>query len=75
MKKPEISDRYDLNDIRKIREYNADRYAHMTPEHIVADTKAGAAELMAVIINRTTKNTVMVVSDENPTPVAIPAVS
>jgi len=75
MKKPDISDRFDLSDIRKIRDYNAERYAHMTPEEIVADTKSGASELMTAIMKRTTKNKVMIVSDENPTPVAIPAVS
>ena len=41
MKEPEISERFDLEDIRKIREYNAVRYEHMTPAEIVADTKAG----------------------------------
>lgn len=43
IKEPEISERFDLDDIRKIREYNAARYEHMTPAEIVADTKAGAA--------------------------------
>lgn len=28
---PEISERFDLDDIRKIREYNAARYEKMTP--------------------------------------------
>ncbi|MCM1267460.1 MAG: hypothetical protein NC302_06105 [Bacteroidales bacterium] len=42
----EISERFDLNDIRKIRAYNAGRYEHMTPAEIVADTKAGAAQLL-----------------------------
>ena len=42
---PEISERFDQDDIRKIREYNAVRYEGMTPAEIVADTKAGAAGL------------------------------
>ena len=75
MTKPEISNRFDLDDIRKIRDYNSERYASMTPQEIVADTKAGAAELMTAIANRSSKNTVMIISDENPAPVAIPAVS
>lgn len=75
MTKPEISNRFDLDDIRKIRDYNSERYASMTPQEIVADTKAGAAELMTTIANRSSKNKVMIISDENPTPVAIPAVS
>ena len=40
MKEPEISEHFDLDDIRKIRAYNAARYEHMTPAEIVADTKA-----------------------------------
>lgn len=52
MKEPEISERFDLNDIRKLREYNADRYEHMTPAEIVADTKAGAAELLEIMDRR-----------------------
>lgn len=47
IKEVEISERFDLNDIRKIREYNAARYEKMTPAEIVEDTKAGAAELLA----------------------------
>lgn len=46
---PEISERFDLDDIRKIREYNAARYEKMTPAEIVADTKAGAAQLLEIM--------------------------
>ena len=46
VKEPEISERFDLDDIRKIRAYNAERYMHMTPSEIVVDTKAGAADLL-----------------------------
>lgn len=49
IKEPEISERFDLDDIRKIREYNAARYEGMTPAEIVADTKAGAAEFLEKI--------------------------
>lgn len=52
IKEPEISERFDLEDIRKIREYNAARYQGMTPAEIVADTKAGAAELIEIMRNR-----------------------
>ena len=52
IKEPEISGCFDLNDIRKIREYNAERYEHMTPAEIVADTKAGAAELLEAMKKR-----------------------
>ncbi len=44
---PIISERFDLNDIRAIREYNAVKYEKMTPAEIVEDTRAGAAELLA----------------------------
>lgn len=52
MKELEISERFDLDDIRKIRTYNAARYEHMTPAEIVADTKAGAAELLVIMKKR-----------------------
>lgn len=52
VKEPEISERFDLEDIRKIREYNAARYEGMTPAEIVADTRAGAAELLEIMRKR-----------------------
>lgn len=38
--------------IWKIQEYNAARYEGMTPAEIVADTKAGAAELLEIMRKR-----------------------
>ena len=52
MKELEISERFDLDDIRKICTYNAARYEHLTPAEIVADTKAGAAELLEIMKKR-----------------------
>lgn len=52
IKELEISERFDLEDIRKIREYNAARYENMTPAEIVADTKAGAADLLEIMRKR-----------------------
>jgi hypothetical protein len=46
MNKPIVSERFDVNDIRRIREYNSLRHINMTPEEIVADTKKSAAELL-----------------------------
>ncbi len=46
MNKPIISERFDVEDIRKIREYNSLRHIKMTPAEIVEDTKKGAAELL-----------------------------
>ena len=54
VEEPEISERFDLDDIRKIREYNAARYEGMTPAEIVADTKAGAADLLEIMRKRKT---------------------
>ena len=65
MSKPEISDRFDLEDIRAIRDHNSMRHNDMTPEEIVADTKAGAARVMRDIKNRTANNNVKVVSCES----------
>lgn len=47
MNKPTISERFDVEDIRKIREYNSLRHIKMTPSEIVEDTKKGAAGLLA----------------------------
>ena len=52
IKEPEISERFDLEDIRKIRAYNAARYEHMTPAEIVADTRAGTADLLEIMKKR-----------------------
>lgn len=46
MNKPVVSDRFDVDDIRRIREYNSMRHINMTPEEIVEDTKKGAMALM-----------------------------
>lgn len=47
MKEPIISERFDVDDIRKIREYNAARYKNMTPEEIISDTHKGAEGVLA----------------------------
>ena len=47
MKEPTISPRFDLEDIRKIREYNSLRHINMTPEEIIEDIKKGSADLIA----------------------------
>jgi len=39
MEKPEISERFDLEDIRKIRDYNSWRHLQMTREEIIAEEK------------------------------------
>ena len=52
MSKPEISSRFDVDDIRKIREYNSLRHIHMTPEEIIAETQAGAEKIMRMLDQR-----------------------
>lgn len=46
MKEPILSERFDVDDIRKIREYNAERYKNMTTEEIISDTRKGAEVVM-----------------------------
>ena len=45
--KPVISEQLNMDDIRKIREYNSLRHIGMTPDEIVEDIKKGAAGLLA----------------------------
>lgn len=42
-----LSEHSDVDDIRKIREYNSLRHIGMTPDEIVEDIKKGAAGLLA----------------------------
>ncbi len=52
MNKPEISSRFDVDDIRKIREYNSLRHIHMTPEEIINETQAGADKVLRMLEQR-----------------------
>ena len=52
MSKPEVSSKFDVDDIRKIREYNSLRHIHMTPEETIAETQAGAEKLMQMLEQR-----------------------
>lgn len=49
MSEPIISERFDVDDIRKIREYNSLRHIQMTPEEIIADTKKGAERIKKML--------------------------
>lgn len=42
MTKPIVSNDFNLEDIRKIREYNSLRHVQMTPREIIEDTQKGA---------------------------------
>ena len=46
IKKPEISSRFDVEDIRKIRDYNSQRHSRMTRSEIVEDIRKGAEEII-----------------------------
>ena len=46
IKKPEISSRFDVEDIRRIRDYNSQRHSRMTRSEIVEDIRKGAEEII-----------------------------
>ena len=46
MMKPTLSKDFNLEDIRKIREYNSLRHVQMTPAEIIEDTRKGAAMVL-----------------------------
>ena len=48
IEKLEISDRFDVDDIRKIREYNAMRHMDMSPQEIVADVNRNLDEAVRI---------------------------
>lgn len=52
MSEPIISKRFDVDDIRKIREYNSLRHIQMTPDEIIADTKKGAERIRKMLQER-----------------------
>ena len=52
MTKPIVSKDFNLEDIRKIREYNSLRHVKMTPREIIEDTRKGAA----VVLERLQQN-------------------
>ena len=52
MSEPVVSERFDVEDIRKIREYNSLRHIQMTPEEIIAYTKKGAERIKKMLQER-----------------------
>ena len=52
MNEPIVSDKFDIEDIRKIREYNSLRHIQMTPDEIIADTKKGAERIRKMLQQR-----------------------
>lgn len=47
--KPVMSEKFDLDDIRSLREYNASRHENMTREEIIKETRAGAAVFLEAL--------------------------
>lgn len=64
MKQPIISSNFDVDDIRKIRDYNSSRHRSMTPEEIIADTRAATSDLIEMLV-RQNPNGVRVISNFN----------
>ena len=46
---PELSPSFTVEDIRKIRDWNSERYADMTHQEIADDINSGAHEFIAFI--------------------------
>ena len=49
LNEPVISNRFDVEDIRKIREYNSLRHIKMTSEEIIDDTRKGAERILKLL--------------------------
>jgi len=47
MKAPEISNHFDAEDIRKLREYNSLKHSKMTHKEILEDIRQGAESFMS----------------------------
>jgi hypothetical protein len=63
MDKPIVSERFDLNDIRKIRDYNSACHANMTQAEIIEDTRKEASGLLESLIRRNTRKTITILSN------------
>lgn len=59
MNEPFVSDKFDMEDIRRIRDYNSKRHITMTRGEIISDVRSGADELLRKIENRKNFSTVV----------------
>lgn len=59
MMKPTISSYFNVDDIRKLREYNAIRYENMVPEEIVAEIREGADDILRMLDEQNKKDTIL----------------
>jgi len=46
IRRPKISERFDADDIRKIRDYNSQIHSQMSRAEVIADIKKGANEVI-----------------------------
>lgn len=46
LKRPELSPRFDIEDIQRLREYNSLRHINMSPSEIVAETRSATADII-----------------------------
>lgn len=46
LKEPELSPRFDVDDIRKLREYNSLRHINMTAAEVIAELQTDTAEII-----------------------------
>ena len=46
IRRPKISERFDADDIRKIRDYNSQIHSQMSRAVVIADIKKGANEVI-----------------------------
>ena len=54
-REPRISDRFDLDDIRMIREYNSLRHMRMTPSEVKEDIKTRGGKMLEWAIEHAVK--------------------
>ena len=50
VKEPELSPRFDVEDIRKLREYNSLRHITMSAEEVIAETRAATADIIDKLV-------------------------
>ena len=50
LKKPELSRRFDVEDIRKLREYNSLRHINMTADEVLAELHADTAAIIEQLV-------------------------
>ena len=49
MNEPRVSEKFDMDDIRKIRDYNSSRHIKMKPDEIIKDIEEGANAMLKLL--------------------------